>query len=178
MHRLSDMATIERVEALDNSLHDTPTPIDSVTFDAEPLGDRALPSLAPEESRRQRTMWLGVMLGFVALYAFAVFTFWAPADGGIDQNAYLVGGKQIALTGSTGVHLSNPFQYVGHMFIVPEKGDGFYPKYPFGLPLLYATVIKVFGWTRGVTMAFAVNPTCAALAVMGMFFLARAVAGS
>jgi 4-amino-4-deoxy-L-arabinose transferase-like glycosyltransferase len=107
-----------------------------------------------------------------------VFSFWAPADGGIDQNAYLVGGKQIALTGSTGVHLSNPFQYVGHMFVVPTQGDGFYPKYPFGLPLLYAAVIRCAGWTRGVTLAFAVSPVCAVLAVMGTFFLARAVAGS
>ena len=61
------------------------------------------------------------------------------------------------------------------MFVVPEQGDGFYPKYPFGLPLLYAAVIKVFGWARGSVLAFAVSPTCAVLAIAGMFFLARAV---
>jgi hypothetical protein len=177
MHRISENPVLERVE--------TPQPglerIDSLTLDAEPLADRAdraLPMLASPEPTHQRIIWLGAMLVVVALYAFAVFTFWAPADGGIDQNAYLVGGKQLALTGSTGVRPSNLFQYVGHMFIVPEKGDGFYPKYPFGLPLLYAAVIRCVGWARGVTLAFAVSPTCAVLAMAGMFFLARAVAGS
>jgi hypothetical protein len=174
MNRLSEVDSIDRVELSEEAQ----SRLNSVTLDAAPIRDRALPPLVTDETTSQRALWLGTTLVIVALYACAVFSFWAPADGGIDQNAYLVGGKQIALTGSTGVHLSNPFQYVGHMFVVPETGDGFYPKYPFGLPLLYAAVIKTFGWARGSMLAFAVSPTCAVLAVAGMFFLARAVAGS
>src|SRR4051812_4995130 len=107
MHRLLEDIDARRAEASDQPLARTA----SLTLDIEPLGDRALGAIAPDESPRYRAMWLGLMLAVVAMYAVAVFSFWAPADGGVDQNAYLVGGKQIALTGSTGVHLSNPFQY-------------------------------------------------------------------
>ena len=146
-------------------------------------GDRALPDLGINEPRRDRAVWIGLLLVVLAMYAFALRTFWAPADGGIDQNAYLVGGKQLALTGSTRLQPANPFGYVGHMLIVPENGSGdaFYPKYPIGLSALFALAIKLTSWgnwARGEAFAFAVSPTCTVLAVAGVFFLARTVAGS
>src|SRR3712207_6576307 len=72
---------------------------------AEPAlpADRPLAALAPAESRRERLAWLGGLVVTLGLYAFALATFWAPADSGIDENAYLVGGKQLARTGSTRV---------------------------------------------------------------------------
>src|SRR5205809_2852872 len=76
----------------------------------EPLGDL--------ESRAYRFVWLLVLAIFVALYAMMLATFWAPADGGVDQNAYLVGGKQLAQTLSTKFTPANPFQYVGQMFVM------------------------------------------------------------
>src|SRR4029079_17877257 len=98
MHRLLEDTDARHADAID------PPPlerVDSLTLDLEPTGDRVLGSIAPKESARDRAMWLVVILAWLTLSPFAVFSFWAPADGGIDQNAYLVGGKQIALTGSS-----------------------------------------------------------------------------
>src|SRR3954469_788907 len=152
------------------------------------LPDRTLPLLIELEPLPQRVLGLVMIVIILALYAFTLKTFWAPADGGVDQNAYLMGGRQIALHGSTKFAPDHPFEYAGAMMIVPTKkvgtdvqpnfDGGYYPKYPFGQSLLFAIPQILFGRDRGVTWAFAVNPICAVLAVAGTFFLARAIAGS
>lgn len=152
------------------------------------LADRRLPVLIELEPFAQRAMGIVAIIVICALYAFTLKTFWAPADGGVDQNAYLVGGKQIALHGSTRFEPAHPFEYVGAMMIVPTKktssgnvpafNGGYYPKYPFGQSLLFAVPQIVLGRDLGVRYAFAMNPIGAVLAVAGMFFLARAIAGT
>ncbi|CAN5694689.1 hypothetical protein BH09PLA1_BH09PLA1_37730 [soil metagenome] len=144
------------------------------------LPDRKLPSLIELEPLPQRMLWLIALAIILSLYAFTLKTFWAPADGGVDQNAYLVGGKQRALHGSTRVDLAHPFEYVGAMLVVASNTfDGaYYPKYPFGQSILFAIPQIMFGRDLGVKYAFAVNPICAVLAVAGTFFLARTLAGS
>src|SRR5689334_12720418 len=98
MHRLLNDLDARRAEApgatetlaAPEAPDESPSRVDSLTLDIEPLDDRAINSIAPQESTHSRVIWLALMIGVVALYAFAVFSFWAPADGGIDQNAYLV----------------------------------------------------------------------------------------
>src|SRR5689334_21995566 len=109
------------------------------------LPDRKLPLLIETEPFAQRAMGIVAIIVICALYAFTLKAFWAPADGGVDQNAYLVGGKQIALHGTTRFEPAHPFEYVGAMMIVPTKkagteiqaafNGGYYPKYPFGQSL-------------------------------------------
>jgi hypothetical protein len=140
------------------------------------LADRTLPVFG-EESAFSRGVGLMVALLLTALYAVVVFRFWAPADGGIDQNAYLVGGRMIAQHFSPRYDLPNPFAYVGGMFIRTDAGS-YYPKYPFGLPLLYAVVFWVAGAGKAAMLAFLVSPVCAVASILGMFLLARLVAGT
>ncbi|HUO07039.1 MAG TPA: glycosyltransferase family 39 protein [Phycisphaerae bacterium] len=138
--------------------------------------DRSLPRLV-EEGREGRRLGVVAAFWLAAFFALVVFSFWAPADGGVDQNAYLVGGRMIAEHGTPRYDLPNPFAYSGAMFIRTANG-AYYPKYPFGLPLLYAMVFWIFGSAKGVTLAFAISPLSAVLAVLGMFYLARQVAGT
>src|SRR2546430_481427 len=112
------------------------------------LPDRRLPLLCDLEPAGYRFTWLGMLAVVLALYAFTLFTFWAPADAGVDQNAYLVGGKQFAHTFSTRLAPASPFQYIGNMFVQNDKSD-YYPKYPLGLPILYATMLWIFGPITG-----------------------------
>ncbi len=146
-----------------------------------PLADRPLPILCVE-SAYQRYSGLAVLAVVAALYAVMTFTFWAPADGGVDQNAYLLGGRMIAQHGTPKYTLPNPYAYVGGMVIRTSKlevprGD-YYPKYPFGLPLLYAMFFWFTGPTHAASLAFLVSPVCSVIAIIGMFFLARIVTGS
>ncbi len=145
-----------------------------------PLPDRSLPALADlSESRRDRWIWICIMLAVAAMYAFTLFSLWAPADGGVDQNAYLLGGRQLAVTGKTTRFIPpSPYGYVGRMNIVPKDGPGYYPKYPVGLPLLFAVALKVFGMQNGVAVAFAISPICAILTLVGVFMLARELSSS
>lgn len=164
--------TSSRPEAIDYAKPGTPSLL---------LADRALPELC-RESSAQRWTWLIVAAVVVALYAIMTLGFWAPADGGVDQNAYLLGGRMIAEHYSPRYTLTNPYQYVGGMFIrtsnLDVSGGDYYPKYPFGLPLIYAFFFWIFGATKAATLAFLVSPVSSILAVAGMFFLARLMAGS
>jgi len=53
----------------------------------------------------------------------------------------------------------------------------YYPKYPAGLPLIYATLIRLSA-AYGKTWCFLVSPVCATLALAAMFLLVRMLAGS
>jgi len=59
------------------------------------------------------------------------------------------------------------------MWLRTESG-WYYPKYPFGLPMLYSVPV-LLGHRE---WAFGVSPACTALGVLGMFFLARGIVGS
>src|SRR4051812_1589430 len=98
--------------------------------------DRVLPLLTAAEPTMQRRTWTLLAFLLAILYAVCLFGFWAPADAGVDQNAYLVGGRMIAEHGSPRLVIASPFQYTGAMFVRTDAGN-YYPKYPIGLPLLY-----------------------------------------
>jgi hypothetical protein len=143
---------------------------------------RLLPaSLVDPEPFWKRRLFEIVALGITLCFFYFITSYWAPAHPGVDQNGYLVGGKQLALTGSSGMKLAHPLEYVGSMWVI--TGDlssdnvWYYPKYPIGLPLLYAIPLWI-NWEHGKDFAFYVSPAGAAMAVLGMFFLVRTVAGS
>jgi len=134
------------------------------------------------ESTRARRIWLGIAATVVCVYAVFTLKYWAPADGGVDQNAYLLGGRMIAEHFTTRYTLPNPYAYVGGMMMRTSAanvpGGDYYPKYPLGLPLLYAMFFWIFGATKGASLAFLVSPISSIMAMAGMFFLARLLAGS
>ncbi len=170
----------------------------------EPAPDFLTPDLCVEP-RWYRNLWLVVGLVIVALFARVVFGYFAGADSGVDQNAYLVSGRLLAQNHSLKYTLPNPYAYTGGMFVrvtPPTTADGkpnpnsvYYPKYPFGLPLLYACFFWAFKAASVLPMlkhhvdalhvdalasywAFIVSPVSAVAGVAGMFFLARQVSGS
>ena len=65
-----------------------------------------------------------------------------PAHAGINQNGYLVGGKNLAEYGTMGVRLTNEYEYLGWMWNLVDRNEArkngpkediwFYPKYPIG----------------------------------------------
>ena len=169
---------------------DGPIPVTYADRFVEPQTSRPMPPPLPAEPAGYRWAWLAVGLGVSLLFAAVVFRFYAPADAGVDQNAYLVGGRLIAQHHTTeyvlpvvpvaaGDKSPNPggYAYTGGMFVRMPNGT-YFPKYPAGLPLLYAAFFWLFGPTRGPVWAFVVSPASAVAAVLGTFFLARSIAGS
>jgi hypothetical protein len=142
---------------------------------------RLLHDLAPVESRSQR--WTGVVVALLiaAIYAFILFSYWAPAHVGNNENGYLVGGKQFAHTLSTGFKPVHPLEFVGKMWVYHADTQTNYPKYPIGLPLIVAGVMTVFGADQGefgTVAAWAISPAMATVAVFGMFLLTRLLGGT
>ncbi len=124
-------------------------------------------------------MYLAIAVAITIAYGFFLFSFWAPAPGrpGIDENAYLVGAKDILQHASYGFHPTSDFQFEGHMWVRTKSG-WYYPKYPPGTSVLMATAMILGGPHHGRDLAFAVDPFCMTLAVLGMFFLARTIVNS
>jgi hypothetical protein len=145
---------------------------------ATPLRTCAL--AVEDETPRSRVVGMLIAIGFSVAFLYAILQFWAPAHPGVDQNGYLVGGRQLAATGSTGLLPEHPLGFVGSMWVrVAETGVN-YPKYPIGLSFLYAIPIWIFGNTHGglgYQYAFLVSPIGAGLSVLGMYFLTRQFAG-
>ena len=151
---------------------------------------RLLPMRTDPEAGWKRKIFLVLALLVAGGYGFFLSSYWTPAPGrpGIDENGYLLGGRNLAEHGTIGFKPSDDFQFVGAMWIrtsagtvlppaiLPEflrqrlavhtKESWYYPKYPAGVPLLNAIAIRLGGndW------AFAVPPVCATLAVLGIFF--------
>ncbi len=175
----------------------------AVTAAARPVERSTVTGATPDvfmpdlcaEPKWYRLTWLGAALVIVVLYAGLVLRFWAAADSGVDQNAYLVGGRMLAETHSMKYVLPNPYAFVGGMFVrmtpATDIGGTYFPKYPFGLPLLYAGFFWAFNLASSIPAlhgkidpaqaaywAFLVSPVSAIAAVAGMFFLARQVSGS
>jgi 4-amino-4-deoxy-L-arabinose transferase-like glycosyltransferase len=142
-------------------------------------------------------VWKRYVYGLIALLLAAAFfytamCYWVPAHGGTDQNGYLVGGKMIAQTltmrqspqrpGSNAVF--DPHQFIGRMWVGADLGtadERYYPKYPIGLPALYAVLIWIGGcispyWQ--VALPYCLSPIAMSLSVWGTYLLARRFAGS
>ncbi|HEX8322762.1 MAG TPA: glycosyltransferase family 39 protein [Tepidisphaeraceae bacterium] len=140
---------------------------------------KPLPAFRTEsaETRGHRAVAAALAFAIAVAYFLLVLQYWAPAHSGVDQNGYLVGGKQLAWTGSTGLKPAEPLGFVSSMWVLNEKTGVSYPKYPVGLPLLYAIVLWTCG-SVGPKAAFLISPVTAATAVLGMYFLTRRFAGA
>jgi hypothetical protein len=209
----SNETTVPETTVPETPVPDYATPAASGRAGTAGEPDYLMPDLCHEQPWYRRG-WLGIAMVVVVLYSVVVFQFWGAADQGVDQNAYLFGGRLLAEHFSMKYTLPNPYSYVGGMMVrttpatvpdlTPDK-DGkvvpgamkpnpenvYYPKYPFGLPLLYAGFIwafKLAAWLpilkhhvhaeQGAYWAFLVSPISSVVGIAGMFFLARQVAGS
>jgi hypothetical protein len=140
-----------------------------------------LPITVPREHWAGR--WLGVLmaLAITALYAVAIFSYWAPAAQGSNENGYLQTTMNLARDFSPGFKPESDFEFVGRMYIFNPQTGYNYAKYPLGVPVLGATLMWIFGTDQtsiGPTLAWAVSPICGSLGVLGMFFLARRLCGT
>ncbi len=86
------------------------------------------------------------------------------------------GGKRSRSTATTGFKPGDDYQYIGAMWLRTPKG-WYYPKYPFGTSFLDAITMWI-GGSHHREWAFLISPVCMTLAILGMFFLCRAVVGS
>ena len=113
--------------------------------------------------------WLAALL-VVVLFGALLAGYFVPASEGVDQNGYICAARRLALTGSAAKYIAHPLEYVSDNVV--QTGAGlYYPKYPLGYPWLCA-----FAWRLGGPDAvFLVNPILAALALAGVFLLARAM---
>jgi 4-amino-4-deoxy-L-arabinose transferase-like glycosyltransferase len=154
------------------------------------------------EARWKRWLFAMVALAIIAGFAFFMARFFAPAPGrpGIDENAYLLGGRNILEHHTVGWKPANDYLFVGHMWFrtkdqmhpapawLPRFARGslsvhtdagwYYPKYPAGLPLLNAIALLLGGAKHGPELAFVISPLCMTLSLVGMFLLARSIVGS
>lgn len=155
-------------------------PYESATDPAPTTHPLSLLPQADTLSRRER--WIGIGLAVllsVAYFAYIIH-YWAPAHPGVDQNGYLVGGRLLAATGSTGMKPEHDLGFIGAMWVRNDETGYSYPKYPIGIPLLFAIPLWIFGSEPdgiGVRAAFLVSPVGAAVAALGTYFLARQFVG-
>jgi hypothetical protein len=168
---------MDRAEARNQGVE---TPLAEINVGTTPELSLIQPPVAPPtapiaESNLKRWSYLAIAIAFALAFCFVVVSFTAPAPGrpGVDENAYLVGGRMIAEHGTTGFKPSDDYQFVGAMWVRIKSG-WYYPKYPFGTSLLNAVMILI-GHPE---WAFMVSPICASIAILAMFFLARPIVGS
>jgi hypothetical protein len=144
----------------------------------------ALITEAPWERRLYLLAAMAVVIGFFIANAI----YWVPAHPGVDQNGYLVGGRRFAenLTmrqapQRPGTTEFDPYQFVGRMWVGADLGtpqERYYPKYPLGLPLVYAICLWIGGETTGPWLAYWVSPIGMTLGMAAAFFLIRQVSSS
>jgi hypothetical protein len=171
----SDEQTFERLVAPEPPI---PPPAPPRTGAAVRRGRRPaprgkLPLMIEREHWSSRLAFGAVVLA--VLVGFWAFTqqFWVPAHPGTDQNGYLVGGKMFADHFSTAFTPDDPFQFVGRMWVGAPDGR-YFPKYPLGLPVIVAVVLKI----GGPSAVYFISPVCTTLALAGAFLIVRQVAGS
>ncbi len=136
----------------------------------------------------KRRFYSVLALAFLCAFFTYHHSFWAPAHPGVDQNGYLVGGKQLARTGTTELRPINavtketdPFKFIGLMWVGADYNtpkERYYPKYPVGLPLMVAAALKIAGPSYGPVLTYFISPVSMTLAVAAVFLLVRRVAGS
>lgn len=140
------------------------------------------------ESPRRRRLYTLLAIALAGGFLAATHCFWTAANGGPDQNGYLVGGKLLARHGSPAFVPSNPdtgsldpFLFVGRMWVSAAIGtpsERYYPKYPLGLSVLTALMVKLGTEQAGPILAYWISPVCAAGALLGTFLLLRLILGS
>ncbi|HEX8322761.1 MAG TPA: glycosyltransferase family 39 protein [Tepidisphaeraceae bacterium] len=130
----------------------------------------------------------GLVAAFVLAVAFFIWTqaYFEPVHVGTDQNGYLVGGKQFSRTllpRQWPTILGTPTQFDPHAFVsnmwvagANDKAASFDPKYPIGLPLLYALLI--WASAGGTTAAFYLSPIAMALTLPAVFIVVRRFSGT
>ena len=166
-----------------------PTPaeamLDDPTLDVVgllPSPTRRLILPGRRESRGDRLAWTLIAVAVAALYLALLLSYWAPAHPGVDQNGYLVGGRQFSHTLSTGMKPDSPFGFVGRMWVRTTADDSgvYYPKYPLGLPIYYAANLWLAPKVglNGPETAELLSPMAAALATLGIFAIVRQLSGS
>ncbi|MFT3788484.1 MAG: glycosyltransferase family 39 protein [Tepidisphaeraceae bacterium] len=136
---------------------------------------RLLPRFVHRE--RHALRWLGIVLALAIAfgYGFALLRYLVtPAYPGSDELMALVAGKQFLKTGSFAVPTQTPYDFVAPGWLYDATRQLNYPKCPPGLPLLVAGVIK---WLSEASV-WKIAPVASALAVLGLFFLTRRVAGT
>ena len=141
----------------------------------------------------KRALYFIVMGAILVGYSYMLACYFAPAHPGINQNGYLVGGKNLAEYGTMGMKLKEPYEHLGWMWNLVDRNAKkpgakediwFYPKYPIGTGALFAACLKVSqwknhgSWEAGKIWSFYVNPAGAVLSIAAMFMLVRQFAGS
>lgn len=116
----------------------------------------------------RRLLEVAVVAALVVGYALVHRAYLVPVIGGSDANGYLMCARMFADHGRFHQLVTDPFSFVGQMWVFQEHGV-YYPKYPPLLGLLVGTVMRVFGDDAG----FAVNSLAAAAAVAGVYVLCR-----
>lgn len=141
---------------------------------------RLLPEIGDAEPPWKRWLFALVAVAICGGYFFFLHSFWAPAPGrlGVDENAYLVGGRNLVDHHSTGFKPPDDFGYVGLMWVQSPKNGWYYPKYSIGQSVLNAIALKIGGETHGTDFAFLINPICTSLALLAIFLLVRAISNS
>ncbi len=178
------MSTAADITTADSTLDYAPRRV----LSSPPEQRSSVPEL-PLESRSKRLAFLFIAAALAIAYFAVVLAYWTPSHPGVDQNGYLVGGKGFAETLSmkqAPVRLSDgktfdPHQFIANMWVsATNNSQHFYPKYPLGLPLLYAICLWLGGGSSsyGVAMAHLISPAAMALTVFGVFVLVRQFAGS
>lgn len=137
------------------------------------------------DPRSANRFYLVLALAMIAVAATLLLVWYVPAHGGVDENTYLVAGRQIALTGRpalTPVHYnSSPVPTcVGDMWVGQNLGtpqEQYLPMYPPLVPLLVAGALRVGGAGIGVDLAYLLNPMGYCIGLLGVYLLARQLVG-
>jgi Dolichyl-phosphate-mannose-protein mannosyltransferase len=140
---------------------------------------RLWPRIYRRSTRLDGPVGLGLAVGLAVAYFALLFCFWSPAHPGVDQNAYFAGGRALATTGSTLYRTDDDLSFVGRMFVRLDD-RGYYPKYPIGLPLLFAGCLWLLGGepnSAAYAAAYLISPVAMSMSLLGLFLLTRRLAG-
>ncbi len=114
-----------------------------------------------------------VALAIVALFCALLSGYHVASYDGTDENGYLITAKGLATKGDSGTVLDDPNEFVSGNYVLADNGN-YYGKYPLGYPYICALAYNL----GGPSAVFWVNPILAALAVLGTYFLGRAIISS
>jgi dolichyl-phosphate-mannose-protein mannosyltransferase len=123
-------------------------------------------------SNRAGLLGAPVALAIVALFCALLSAYHVASYDGVDENGYLITAKSLATRGDSGKVLDDPNEFVSGNYVLADNGN-YYGKYPLGYPALCTLAYKL----GGPSAVFLVNPILAALAVLGIFLLGRAMMG-
>lgn len=153
-----------------------------------PVSTPGLMNTLDLESLTRRLICLALAGVLAIAFVLVMLRFWTPAHGGVDQNGYLVGGKMLAEHGSMALVPRRPdtgridsFQFIGRMWVGFDLGtpqERYLPKYPLGLPLLYAGALHLGGERHGLTLLYLVSPLAMAASLIAVYLSARLLIGS